>query len=780
MILLRPQKTNKEKILRSKKGNVIIVVVAVFAIVAFALGSFLKTTIDRKYSAQKLGDTMYAREFSKSLAILTIDYVREQLRNPDGDKNLRNAFSLPWNYNGNEAKGSINLSNVDVVDSTTGNSLIEALKQGLNLKDFKLTDNKINWSLSDFKPIKVGNEKEGSIPYPREKTGLLNLNFKVSYKMPGKNENITEEYNYASDIKVVANLLPVLSKFTFYVENVFENEEANQTNSCRFNVIDTNVNGELNSSVKQVKPWVFNNVGENESVDGDSEKPKSYDELVRDKRGFIYLGGGTKDYPIRLGIACGDVDFDIGNISEYGEDFHFFKKPESDGGFFKNLEPPTWNDNEGILCANLGLCNDFDPDSGYKDYLDLLGESNYDLAKYNSIFKLYGTDQMISRGIFSPTLVLGFVDSMYASIRIFKTSDDENDFFKLNYYENSNDFEAALDEDSDDCDYDLTEFRNAYEIKFLELLNYDVYRSSFGSRVESVPYNNDYTFVFKRDEAYPFHNILKDEELEKLCNRKSNNEIFVKIPNSEKAQYGNIYSDIKDLTLLDNFIDTQKLSINPEGNRIAHYLKLVPPDNEKIRGSIVLKKSDNISNVFINYLKTKNILLNEGLDLNGWLYVDTDELDEEFELPLKFGNKKLLSQGGIILSKGKITIDENIQNDQNNHLTLITLGKGNITIRNNVTEVNASLISKKGHVYLEDENSRKITLDVYGNIIMHDVGVNNKKQIIENAGLRRGLRLNFRPELSAIPDFNQKNEIDKSRSEYKLLMFNIKDNLKSL
>ena len=111
---------------------------------------------------------------------------------------------------------------------------------------------------------------------------------------------------------------------------------------------------------------------------------------------------------------------------------------------------------------------------------------------------------------------------------------------------------------------------------------------------------------------------------------------------------------------------------------------------------------------------------------------------------------------------------------------MITLGKGNITIRNNVTEVNASLISKKGHVYLEDENSRKITLDVYGNIIMHDVGVNSKKQIIENAGLRRGLRLNFRPELSAIPDFDQKNEIDKSRSEYKLLMFNIKDNLKSL
>ena len=767
--------------LKSKKGNVIIIVAAVFAILAFALGSFLKTTLDRRYSTQKLGDTLYAREFAKSLAILTIDYIREQLRNPNGDESLKKAFSLPWNYSGNETKGNINLSKIDVIDSSTGLSLIDTLKQEINLKDFKLLDNKINWNLSDLRPIRVGDENNGTIPYPREKTGLININFKVNYKMPGKNETISEEYNYSSDIKVVANLLPVLSKFTFYVENILDNDEANLVNSCRFNVVDTNVNGELNNTEKLVKPWVLNNVGENESVDND--RPKSYDDLVKDKRGFVYIGGGTKDYPIRLGIACGDVDLDIGSISEYGEDFHFFKKPESEGGFFKTLEPPAWKEGEGIICANLGLCNDFDPESGYKDYLDLLGEANYDLVKYNSIFKLYGTDQMISRGIFSPTLVLGYVDSMYASIRIFKPSGDENDFYKLNYYENSDDFNAALDEDNDDCDYDLTEFRSAYELYFLNLLEYDVYHKSFGSRVESVPYNNDYTYTFKRDEAFPFHNTLKDRELEKLCDRNSEAKIFVKIPDTEKAQYGNIYKDINDLTQLENFINLEKLSILPNGNRISHNLKLVPSGPEKTKGSIVLDKKDKVIDVFINYLKTKNILLAEGLDFNGWLYVDTDELDEDFELPIKFGNCKLLSQGGIILSKGKIVIEEDILNDQNNHLTLLTLGndgsKGNIIIRNNVTEVNASLISKNGHIYLEDDNSRKVSLDVYGNIIMHDIGLNSKKSIIEEAGIRRGLRLNFRPELSAIPDFNKKIEIDKSRSEYKLLMFNINDNLKS-
>ncbi len=174
--------------LKSKKGNVILIVVAVFAILALALGSFFKTTIDRRHSAQKLGDTLYAREFAKSLAILTINYIKEQLRKPDGDEILKKAFSLPWNYSGNETKGIINFSKIDVIDSSTGKSLIDTLQREINLKEFVVVENKINWNLSDLKPIKIGDEENGTIPYPREKTGLINLNFKVRYKMPGKNE----------------------------------------------------------------------------------------------------------------------------------------------------------------------------------------------------------------------------------------------------------------------------------------------------------------------------------------------------------------------------------------------------------------------------------------------------------------------------------------------------------------------------------------------------------------------------------------------------------------
>ena len=165
---------------KSKKGNVILVVVGVFAILALALGSFLKTTVNRKYSAQKLGDSMYAKELANSLAVLAIDYIKEQLRDSaNGDEKIRKAFSLPWDYTGNDIKGSIELSKLDILDSLNGQSLIDTLQQESNLKDFTVIDKKINWKLSDIKPIRVGDEETGTIPYPREKLGLININFKV-------------------------------------------------------------------------------------------------------------------------------------------------------------------------------------------------------------------------------------------------------------------------------------------------------------------------------------------------------------------------------------------------------------------------------------------------------------------------------------------------------------------------------------------------------------------------------------------------------------------------
>ena len=80
---------------KNKKGNAILIVVAVFAVLAMTLWPFIKTTISRSYTTHKLGDTLYAREIANTYAILALHHIKGQLRNPNGDSKLREAFSLP-------------------------------------------------------------------------------------------------------------------------------------------------------------------------------------------------------------------------------------------------------------------------------------------------------------------------------------------------------------------------------------------------------------------------------------------------------------------------------------------------------------------------------------------------------------------------------------------------------------------------------------------------------------------------------------------------------------
>ena len=84
---------------------------------------------------------------------------------------------------------------------------------------------------------------------------------KISYLVPGNKSPITEEYTFFSGITVVANIIPVLSKFSFYVENVFNNRsiDDNLVLSTYFNVVDSTEGGILNDN--SPRPWVINNGG---------------------------------------------------------------------------------------------------------------------------------------------------------------------------------------------------------------------------------------------------------------------------------------------------------------------------------------------------------------------------------------------------------------------------------------------------------------------------------------------------------------------------------------
>ena len=353
---------------KSKKGNITIVVVAVFTVLTIVLGSFIKTSINRSHNTKIASDTLYTKEIANSIAVLTVHFLKSQLRNSNSNNpfatRVKKLFSAT--YNSCNGQGfDIRVDDIDI--RVQNNNLIRILEGGSDLKDVKVKN--IHCSLENVRPL---NAPESN-PYTREKIGNLIITFDINYKKAGASK--TETYRFSTDFKVVANLLPVLSKFTLYIENLlkdFNDPNAREPKPyLMYNVISTDINGQLTNR-EGVKPWVLNNVGESEEDNTNRSKPKTYKELVEDARGFVYLGGGEADseHHIQLGIAFSDPETD--GVSPLGEDFHFYKKL-GEGDYIKNSG--LWNqnpDDEQIGVANIGLCND--QDEAYQEYWDFLGE----------------------------------------------------------------------------------------------------------------------------------------------------------------------------------------------------------------------------------------------------------------------------------------------------------------------------------------------------------------------------------------------------------------------
>ena len=284
--------TNNNK----KKGNVFLIVICVFVILLILFSTFLSFSTSRVFSTKKLGDTLHARELAKSLALLSFNYLKNvELKN--NDSTLRSVLSLPFSKLGNKSEKITDKLKKHVKEHLKNGSedIISSLVSKSGLKNLKW---EVTWLIHkvDFKEIKTGN----TAPYPREKTGFIRVLIKMSYVLPGSTNITEEDYLYISPVKVVANILPVLSKFSLYVKDALNGEEGD-----RFNVIDTKASGDLNPN-PVVRPWVINN-GENSEAAKDK-----YDDIINDSRGVIYLGGGTDSDPIVLGLARGWADDGVG------------------------------------------------------------------------------------------------------------------------------------------------------------------------------------------------------------------------------------------------------------------------------------------------------------------------------------------------------------------------------------------------------------------------------------------------------------------------------------
>lgn len=752
-----------------KKGSVILVVVCVLVALMILLASFFKTTTSRVHTTKKLGDTMLARELANSLAILSNHYLKKVELNKK-DSELYKLLSKPLDKF-DSGEGNIKESDLKDYFGEIYTTLLD--KSGLNKIELK----ELKWEIykGDFKPLTV-NGKDS--PYPREKKGLVRIYTKFSYLLPGTKTPITEDYLFYSQIIIAANLLPVLSKFSFYVENAFNNQNIDNENDLNtyFNVVDSTEGGELNPG--SPRPWVINN--------GNNATFEDYKDYIADKRGLIYLGGATHEKPIILGIARGFTNVTQG---DYGEDFHFYKNGAS--GYWKTLEDwgKTNEANEtgvtAILQADIGLCND--KTDNFKKWQENFGAGYDKISRYNSIFRLYGTDKDIS-----PTLVYGYVNSMCGSVRAFKkgfTDSSGKTSWKINklvYLDHEEDYLYAIGmwgiTNASEQDYEnmgaylekkdsLMAFIMSYSMKFGEekakKFGRDEYLEEYATKVTNSRYNKDFTYYIVKekgkapaDQQYPleFCTDLIKGDLEKLCKNQKDDKIFLSVPNVEKAaEFRNIYSETATLEKLDNFLDSEKIGLTDSSG------------NSRIGYSCIFDDSSN--NNVEEFFKIKGFLKDKDLDLNSWVYIDNQNGKE-----VKLNTLNIINHGGIILSEGDIVINGNIKSSNDAHFTIIAL-KGDIIVERSVETIDASLIVGGGQLKLEgDEKDHKLMIK--GNIVMRNIANSNNK--IDYSKMKRGLFLKYNTDLSAIPSFGNKYTVEESKTELPLLMFDLKENTKML
>ena len=779
---------NKSLIRYPKKGSVILVVVVIFVVLLIIMVSFFKSTSSRAYTTKKLGDTMLARELANSLAAISFHYLKNvELKNETSK--LRQILSAPLPLPKDE-EGDL-IAGIKDKFKEDSNDIISILLEKSGLNEIKIDE--LSWKLHkvDFDSIQLGDKDS---PFPREKQGVIRVYMKLSYKLPGQKSLVSEDYVFVSRIKVVANLFPVLSKFNLYVNDAFGNNppSGDEELISRFNVVSTTAGGKLNND-SPACPWVLDNGANDNYYD-------SYNDFAQNPKGLVYLGGGSNDKPIVLGIARGFTDVGTG---DFREDYHFYKK--GTGGYWKTFD--VWGQGEGILAAEIGLCDD-ESTQNLKTWQLMFGEAYKKQSKRNSIFRLYGTDEHRS-----PTLVLGYVDSMCGQVRAYKGARCN----KLPYFDLKRDFLdfSGLGADPNDFEaigaalqytgpYRILDFSTAYTTKFGSDLRdkFEEYNKKYATRIVRNRYTKDYAYILTRNKkptdedacAYPleFGAVIRDNDpLRKLCEY-HDDDIYEKIPSIDNvADYAKIFKDAYNsnselkLTELDKLFNKNILkidgSIDSECNDRIIDTYCVKGPGDDIQSYLKFKRllKPVSGPIMIGGLIDLDCSVNDEdrLDLNGWLYVDCDSSDD---LDINIEKCRPISQGGIIVNnrgigKANIRIKGFVYGD---HVTFVTL-KGDIIIEKNVKKLNASLIAPQGIVKLEcDSNvNNNERLNITGNIVMKNI----TKDMIEN-NMKRPLFLDYYDSLAAIP-YQKNQNLDEEklmRTEYPLLMFDLKDDYKML
>lgn len=657
---------------RCRKGSVAVVIAGIFLALLVAFSAFIKYSTSRQYATKKLNKVLLAREFSFALATLACHQLKaKDLKNPSS--RLTECLSKPLAAMSKEESGKVAFA-----DPTLG--IVDRLAAANSeLRDLTY---EVKWVLrrDDFKPCIEA--------YPREKTGQLRIPVLISYRAPGSNELIKEDYLYQTRAKVTANLVPVLSKFSLYIEDAVAGEGPD-----RFNKVETNAQGNLAPSAA-FRPWVLDNGG------GDDKFPDRFAGVVTSPRGLVYLGGGR----INLSLARG-----WNEPGKYGEGFHLFAEGRGDGLYTTGFLGPM-----ALMNWETGLCNDLSDDANIF-WWELIKDGFDELSKTNSIFRLNGTDQEKS-----PTLVFGEVMARTLCARAYRESSDN--FGPLPYVNSDDKFTDYTSGQSEI--FDITYFMSEYQ-KAAGTLNRGTYNAKFASSLIEEPYNRALAYIitnFKAPHPMDSGAIPASDQLAAFVTGKA---AISGAAHNVPAPFDSVFPDVRELKKMGEFLKKERTFI--PGQRVAHGIELG-------KGQKLLPA-----------LQQRGLLIKDKLDLNGWLYVKSKEpvvIDDAL---------RLISHGGIVVEQGSIELKNSVRADSGGFLLNLVALNGNIIIDSSLGgELDVALTaagngSDAGQVKFAG-NSGSIIPVIRGNVAMRTIAAGSL-----SSAAARGVEIRYRRSLSAMP-----------------------------
>mgnify|MGYP007061389629 CR=1 FL=1 len=658
--------------IKKRRGSVAVMVGGIVLALLVFFGAFIKYSSSRQYATKRLNRILLAREFSAALANLACHHLREkELHNLSGKlvKSLEKPISA--------MSGSSS-------DKIVFTPFISQLVRRLEAANSEL--NEISWQVNW--EVKKDDFKSINSAYPREKAGLIRIPIVVEYLAPASREKITEEYLYTIKIKVVANLIPVLSKFTLYVKDARSGRDEE-----RFNLVVNDENGKLLETA--YRPWVLKN-------SNDSSFPENFADFVKSSRGLVYMGGGR----VNLGIARGWSD------GPYGEGFHLLGEGRRDG-FYKigELGPMS------LLNCETGLCKTDYNNADSVSWYDLIKSGYAEMSAKASLFKLFGSDQERS-----PTIVFGNIAARTICGKAYRESHEN--FGPLPYTYDDGQYEDYKSAGGED--FDISYFINNYaDQNNGAALSRSQYNRDYASCLIEVPYNRalgyiltNYNSAWPLDSGRippsdPLHDFISGKAVEKGLTEK--------IP----PPFSTIYDEIQHLSAMKAVLNQIRI---PGDRGMAD---VVLPRGEKL----------------VALLQKRGYLADDKkLDLNGWLHISAPDgkivIDESL---------RLISHGGIVLEEGDIEVKNSVKADGGRFLLNLVAKKGNIIIDSSVNgELDVGLTaagdgSDVGQVKFAG-NGSSAPVTIKGNVAMQRIAAGTVA-----GACSRGVNIVYAEELAALP-----------------------------